>query len=915
MRMNYNTAQQSPAYDAVIRTASAFAAITGLLSLTGWLFNIPWLTTYGDRFIPMAPSTALLFLILGALAYGSGKSFPASRKTVTAICALLSLVLLYSSANNYFHAVEHLGFDIRGNYKGVVIGHMSPVTAGCFILVCLVLLSMGRARKMPTWRTIFTFATTGALLAVCSILILGYTFGMPIPYGNSAIPPSLPTTIGFSLLGISLVSHILKYVHLTELDETENRSIPLLLIFIFTVFSAGLLTSGYMFYKNYEHQQRVAIEKHLAAISVLKSNELQDWRAERLSDARFFYGNESFASHVRAFRKSRNNADSKEKIQSWLDKFRYNHEYDLFLIDTTGSVLFSSVNNGVPLSRESIETAKNIVSADGLTIRDFHRNEYSKKVFLSVFIPVFDSKSNGCREGIVIVRIDPNTYLYPYLNKWPIPSETAETLLIRADSQKVVFLNDVRFQQNSALKLSVPLSDTLLPAVKAVYGMSGIVDGIDYRGVRVVANIAAVPESPWYIVTKVDEAEVYAPIKERFWFIIGSMIAMLVGAAAIVVSLWRQQKLRFYRRRYLDTEALRISEQRLRHAEQIGKTGHWIYSATDRSVQLSDEMRNIFGFAPESNGITLDDLSSRIHPDDVGSFADLHGIQQQSDEGTGEFRLLRGDGEMRYILAKYAVLRDPGGAPGSIHVAAVDSTEIKKKERELQARNNELARFAYTVSHDLKSPLVTVKTFIGYLQEDVKKQDEARQATDIMYISTAIDKMGRLLDELLEMSRIGRIMNASVRITFMELVKEALGSIAGGIVSTGTQVVVGDDDIDLYGDRIRLAEILENLIENAIKYRNPDNPRIEIGFDRKGVDTVFFVCDNGVGIDPRYQEKVFGLFEQLDPSSPGTGLGLALVKRIVELYNGTIWVESEGAGKGACFRFTLPEALIYTNKE
>ena len=105
-------------------------------------------------------------------------------------------------------------------------------------------------------------------------------------------------------------------------------------------------------------------------------------------------------------------------------------------------------------------------------------------------------------------------------------------------------------------------------------------------------------------------------------------------------------------------------------------------------------------------------------------------------------------------------------------------------------------------------------------------------------------------------------------------------------------------------------EIWQNLLENAVKFMGDQpSPRIEIGAEPHGRDTVFFVRDNGIGIDPRHQAKVFGLFEKLDPNHEGTGLGLALVKRIVELYKGTIWLESQGLGQGACFRFTLPEAV------
>jgi len=177
----------------------------------------------------------------------------------------------------------------------------------------------------------------------------------------------------------------------------------------------------------------------------------------------------------------------------------------------------------------------------------------------------------------------------------------------------------------------------------------------------------------------------------------------------------------------------------------------------------------------------------------------------------------------------------------------------------------------------------------------------------MLYMGTAVDKMGRLLDELLEMSRIGRTINPPARVAFRELVEEALSAVAGPIAERGVAVTVGDEIVTLYGDRPRLAEIWQNLLENGVKFMgDQSSPCIRIGAEPGGRDTVFFVRDNGMGIDPRHQSKVFGLFEKLDPRSEGSGLGLALIKRIVELYGGRIWLESKGTAGGPVFGSPCP---------
>jgi signal transduction histidine kinase/PAS domain-containing protein len=228
--------------------------------------------------------------------------------------------------------------------------------------------------------------------------------------------------------------------------------------------------------------------------------------------------------------------------------------------------------------------------------------------------------------------------------------------------------------------------------------------------------------------------------------------------------------------------------------------------------------------------------------------------------------------------------------------------------RELEEKNAELERFTYTVSHDLKSPLVTINGFIGYLEKDARSGNMERFSHDVQRIQEAVNKMRRLLGELLELSRIGRLINAPEMISFTDLVQDALNTVHGQLEERGVAVIVQPDLPSVCGDRPRLTEILQNLVDNAAKFMGDQpNPQIEIGqqYDNEEHDRpVFFVKDNGVGIPEAQQERIFGLFNKLDATSDGTGIGLAIVKRIVEVHGGRIWVEST-PGKGATFFFTL----------
>jgi len=241
-----------------------------------------------------------------------------------------------------------------------------------------------------------------------------------------------------------------------------------------------------------------------------------------------------------------------------------------------------------------------------------------------------------------------------------------------------------------------------------------------------------------------------------------------------------------------------------------------------------------------------------------------------------------------------------------VAVRAADELERLEFEVSLQAKNTEMERFTYTVSHDLKSPLITIQSYAGMILKDMEAGRYERAIGDMKRIEDAAGKMNDLLNDLLELSRVGRQMNASSLIDMNLLIKDTLAQLAGSIMESQVEVAVQPDLPALHGDHKRIAEVVQNLVENAIKYRGGQTAlRIEIGTRNDGKESVFFVSDNGKGIEPRFHESIFGLFKKLDGDSEGTGIGLALVKRIIELHGGKVWVESEGVGMGSTFCFTL----------
>ena len=239
---------------------------------------------------------------------------------------------------------------------------------------------------------------------------------------------------------------------------------------------------------------------------------------------------------------------------------------------------------------------------------------------------------------------------------------------------------------------------------------------------------------------------------------------------------------------------------------------------------------------------------------------------------------------------------------------ALRTAEVRRQKTRIERQNEELQAFAYAVSHDLKSPLVTLRGFLGLIERDLENGRRERVLDHFDQIKKATDRMRELLDGVLSISRTGQLELDLAPLEPSEVAREVVELLGATITAECAVIEIADDLPTVSADRGQLVELLQNLVENAIKFRRPEaTPRVWIGCERGDArPPVFFVRDNGVGIAPKDLPGVFGLFRRLDATVSGSGLGLALARRIVDRHGGRIWAESDGPGQGATFRFTLP---------
>ncbi|MER5998966.1 ATP-binding protein [Nonomuraea angiospora] len=228
---------------------------------------------------------------------------------------------------------------------------------------------------------------------------------------------------------------------------------------------------------------------------------------------------------------------------------------------------------------------------------------------------------------------------------------------------------------------------------------------------------------------------------------------------------------------------------------------------------------------------------------------------------------------------------------------------------ELRRSNGELEQFAYVASHDLQEPLRKVASFTQMLEQRYGSQLDDRAKQYIHYAVDGAKRMQLLINDLLDFSRVGRVTGGRTTVDAGKALDTALENLSATIEDTEA-TVTRDELPAVRGNRVQLTQLFQNLIENAIKFRSEAAPRIHIGATRSGDMWEFSCSDNGIGVEPKYADRIFLIFQRLHPRDvyPGTGIGLALCRKIVEYHGGQLWLDGDAESQGTTFRWTLPAA-------
>jgi PAS domain S-box-containing protein len=701
-----------------------------------------------------------------------------------------------------------------------------------------------------------------------------------------------------------------------EIDKEKSSYYTLILVF--AVLAAGIITVGFLSYQGYERHYRSVVERQLTAIAVLKVEELVSWRRERLADASLFHRNTNFTDLARQYLTSPGDKKTQKRLREWFKHIQTAYRYDMVMLLDAGhtkKMVFPEVPERPksyisPLSAELLKLGK-------VSFEDFYWNDVNQKIYLKILVPIGMEEKGSRLLGVLVMRIDPDKYLYPLISRWPTSSQTAETLLVRREGDQVVFLNELRFQKDTALKFRISLDKAELPSVQAALGHTGIVEGRDYRGKPALAAIAPVPDSPWFLTARMDMEEIYAPLRERLYLTIVIVVALLTGAGLGLALIWRQHRTRFYRERYEAAETLRENEIKLKVIfNTIGAGILIIDKETQIIIEVNQTAMDMIGL-PEKM-IIGQICNSLVCPAQAGK-CPVKDLGQNVEHS--ERKLVHRDGHFIDILKTVHTIKIKGR--DCYLESFIDISDRKRAEEDLrqakeeaEAANKAKSEFLANMSHEIRTPMNAILGMGELLAETPLSRDQEKY---VKIFHDAGENLLILINDILDLSKVeaGQIQLEAFPFHLGDLIErtgEILGLRAG---DKGLDLICDIQPglpLDVIGDPLRLRQILTNLIGNAIKFTEKGEIVLAVKagapiFPETGKATfAFSVSDTGIGISAEQMKNIFEKFTQADTSTSrkygGTGLGLAITKYFVELMGGALSVESK-PGRGSVFSFTI----------
>ena len=466
----------------------------------------------------------------------------------------------------------------------------------------------------------------------------------------------------------------------------RNNKIPRTLIVVFFILVASFIITGVYYYLSKDKEIKAEAHNNLAVIADLKIGQITNWRNEREGDALIIQNTTALARLVKNYLETKSH---EEALKRWAAAFCEHKIYSsATILDARGAVRFAYGEGSNKIDSVGYSLLKDVLKQKKFALSDLYVSSGTKKVTIDLLVPLilWEQKDHPV-VGVFLFKVDPRKILYPLLQSWPTPSPTSETLLIRREGDEVVYLNELRHKKGPALALRLPIARKDLPAAMAARGAEGMVEGSDYRGVPVLAAIRKVPNSPWFMVAKVDKAEVYDPLHHELLVAAFVTLLLIIASGAIMGLWWRHQRAVFYRTQYqseIERQAL------LKHFSYLAKYANdmiFLFDKRGRIIEVNERACIQYGYRREE---LLQPTFRALRPPELQS--GMPDIWRQIVEKEGmiyETEHVRKDGT-RFPVEISARGFD---IEGNRHMQAIirDITERKQAENALFAEKERLA--------------------------------------------------------------------------------------------------------------------------------------------------------------------------------------------------------------------------------
>jgi len=661
---------------------AALAACIALLALTGSILGLPLLATFGtgDRF--MSPLTSVFTLLLSLsillVRFRPGRLAALTAQILAAAVVVWCAIALAAYSANTGPAA----------YLGSA--HVVPVPGlvrSLQLIAGLALVLAGGRPAAARWRRQIAAILGLVALGLSLVALLSHASGAPLFHGAAITPMSLPAALSIFLLGLAILGisgrdtwPLLMFQSKAGPGGASRLSAQYLPAL--ALLSLAVLVGGAIYLRARIAAARRTIQTELATIGDYKAREISNWHKERRSDAEFVFQSALIQPQLQAFLSGTSRAPSERDVRAWMEALRQAGGYEsLALFDGRGRLRLAASASATEVEKWDGTALQAALRHPGVTVQDLHRDEGGSHAHFSLWVPIGRASSPADpATGALMLRVDPNAFLYPLIQTWPTASASAETLLARREGGDVVFLNELRHRTGTALTLRFPIAaNPALIAAQAVQGREGLIRGTDYRGAPTLAVVRAIPGTPWFMVAKVDEAEIHAPLRNRAWLTgIGVFALITFMAFAWALALRHHDASTLQDQLALERER-KILAERFQHLMWQANDAIFILNAEGRIQDANQRTLDYYGYS-------LEELRKmrifQLRPPELESLG-LDQFAQLKATGSARFETLhqRKDGSTFpvQVSTRYLIIEGEPFAFSSIQ----DISERKAQEEEI----------------------------------------------------------------------------------------------------------------------------------------------------------------------------------------------------------------------------------------